>query len=153
MKNPIQLRIVVLILVILTLLLAIAFSLEMTTNQLPKLRSRMANVQTESFQVADQFHDMVVDLNVAFLKLKARNDPADQTRFSELSRQMDKWISQQRSQPHSDHEREVIQQINQTYSNYLANAEIILRNKREGHTDFVGQRLPEFQQVSGDLLA
>lgn len=153
MKNSLQIRIFVLALTILAMFTAVTFISHHTVRQLGKLRKTSASIQIASFQMVDQFHALVVDFNVALLKLEVSNDSKDETELQSLRQKMADWIGTQKFSLDSDKERALLEQIDRKFNRYMGRIELMTRHRDQREMrDVIRRELPTIIRESSELI-
>jgi signal transduction histidine kinase len=99
--------------------LAIAFMTVKSQRQANELRARLNQVGSESFRIADQFGDLLRQVNDALYRYGADHLPADREAFTRASDGLNRWIDEQKPKLSSDTERSLMQQIDTAYDDYL----------------------------------
>jgi signal transduction histidine kinase len=84
-----------------------------------RLRASLGRVDVESFRLADQFRDSVRELNNELLNYGTDHDPAVAAEFQKESLRLSGWIDGQKTQLNSTEEKEVLQEIESSYADYL----------------------------------
>jgi signal transduction histidine kinase len=95
------------------------------------LHEQLSAKQWESFQIADHLQQTVLGLNNQILRYAAYRDDLDWTNFSKDSRELDRWLNQQRPILSSQKEQPFLDRITDAYQDYLAAADAI-NNKLHG---------------------
>ncbi|HWW00011.1 MAG TPA: ATP-binding protein [Candidatus Acidoferrum sp.] len=90
-----------------------------------ELRERLTSVQLKSFQIADHFQQTILELNNGVLRYGVYHDANDWTRFDRLSKELDRWIDDERPILSTGEERRILDLINTNYDSYLAAARAI----------------------------
>src|SRR5437763_12688073 len=87
--------------------------------QAAELRARLSQVDFDSLRIADQFRDSLRQLNNTMLRYGIGRDPAVWNEFLEASRDLDQWIDEQAPRVNTQREREILQQMDAAYCDYL----------------------------------
>ncbi len=99
--------------------LFILFATWNSQRQDAQLRARLSGLAVESFRIVDQFRDSVRELNNKVLRYGTDHNPAVWNEFTEKSRLLSNWISEQRPLLNSKEEKDILQQIETAYADYL----------------------------------
>ena len=133
MKFGARLRLAMLALAVALMGVFIAFATLHSRQQASELRARLSQVDFESFRIADQFRDFLRELNNTMFRYGTDHDPATLNEFLEASHQLDVWIDEQKPRLKTQREKEVLQQIDAAYDDYLRVArDLQTRLKFEG---------------------
>jgi signal transduction histidine kinase len=103
---------------IVVLALIIAWVAHLTWIQVNDLREKLSTVQIESYRIADHFQATIQQLDYTLLKYQVQQQREDWTNFLSTSRQLDKWIDQERPTLTTDEEKRILDQINAAYDDY-----------------------------------
>jgi signal transduction histidine kinase len=87
-----------------------------------ELQEQLTTVQLQSFQIADHFQQTIWELNNLVLRFGVYHDTNDWARFESVSKELDKWIDDQRPTLSTDKERQILDVINFRYDDYLTAA-------------------------------
>src|SRR5438477_1709910 len=87
-----------------------------------ELRERLTAVQLKSFQIADHLQETILELNNSVLRYGAYRDTNAWAHFQIASRELDRWIDDQRAVLATDSERRLLDLINTNYDFYIAAA-------------------------------
>ena len=83
-----------------------------------ELRSRLNELESESFGMAEQFKDALRDVNDRLLRYRTARDDASWKDFIDASRRLNLWIDAQKPRLNSPAEKNILQQIDATYDDY-----------------------------------
>ena len=86
------------------------------------LRERLTDVQLKSFQIADHIQETILELNNSVLRFGVYHDTNAWAHFQSASRELDRWIDEQRAVLSTQRERRLLDLINTNYDFYLASA-------------------------------
>ena len=89
------------------------------------MREKLTTVQLQSFQIADHFQQSIWELNNLVLRYGAYHDAKAWTNFQTRSKDLDKWIDDERPILTTDTERQLLDYINTNYDSYMAAADDI----------------------------
>ena len=87
--------------------------------QAAELRARLSHVELESFGIADHFKDSLRALNSTMLSYGIRHDTTDWESFLKVSHELDLWIDEQKPKLNTQQEKDVLQQIDYAYDDYV----------------------------------
>ena len=76
-----------------------------------EVRTRLGQVDLESFQIADRFKDTLRYANDRMRRYASTNDPAAWTEFLQARDELKVWIGAQRPKPTSDREVEILKRM------------------------------------------
>ncbi len=88
-----------------------------------ELHARLNQLDSESFGISEQFKDTLRDVNDKLLRYRTARDEASWKDFLDASRQLSQWIDTQRPRLNSQREKDVLQQIDAVYNDYLGKAQ------------------------------
>ncbi len=91
--------------------------------QASELRARLSQLDSESLGIAEHFKDALREVSDKMLNYRTARDPASWQEFLDASHELDLWIDAQKSKLNTQHERDILQQIDVTYDDYLRSAE------------------------------
>jgi signal transduction histidine kinase len=87
-------------------------------------------VQLESFRIADHFQQSILELDNVVIRFGLHHGSNDWVRFEAQSKELDVWIDDQRPLLPSEEEKQILDQINSAYDDYMASARAIEINVR-----------------------
>lgn len=90
--------------------------------QADELGERLAQVDSESFKIADEFRNSMRELNNTVQRYGTDRDPALWSEFSDASHKLNLWIQEQKPNLTTAREREILQEIETAYAEYLRTA-------------------------------
>lgn len=102
--------------------------------QAAELRSRLNQLNLESFTLAEKFKDLMRELNSIMQRYGEKPDPATWNEFLDTSRKLSAWIDAQNPKFTTDREKEILRQIEDAYLNYVKVANT-LEDKIQSHSD------------------
>ena len=94
-----------------------------SSRRLEESRAKARVGTSESFRIAHHFQQTLMDLNERLLKLATTHDMNEWTQFETDWKELNRWIDEQHLS--SQRERELLDQINTAYDDYLAAAQQI----------------------------
>jgi signal transduction histidine kinase len=160
MNLRVQLRIVALATAIGLLGLSIAFLAFKSERQFEELRTRLKQVDSESYRIADQFKESLSQLNSSLVRFSSNHDPTDLTNFLKASHALDDWIDDQKPKMTSDLEKALVQQLDVAYTNYVQESKTVVARlqtlgKQNATLDMLAPFLAQAQILSdlGQALA
>jgi signal transduction histidine kinase len=86
-------------------------------------RARLAQVDLESFRIADHFRDKLRFANDKMRRFASTEDPAAWEEFQTASHELQNWVGQQELSLETKREKQVLLQMRSGYTNYLKRAE------------------------------
>jgi Tfp pilus assembly protein PilE len=119
MKFGIQHRLVALVAVVAVMGVLILLATLYSQRQAEDLRTRLSQVESESFKIADQFRESLRALNNTMQSYATDHDPAAWNEFLEASRKLESWIEEQKPRLTTQREKEALQQMSAEYQEYL----------------------------------
>jgi signal transduction histidine kinase len=144
MSRGIKLRLTAFTLAIVGMVVLIAWTAHSAWQRAGELREKLTAVRLKSFQIADHVQQTVLELNHVVLRYGVYHDTNDWARFEVESKALDIWIDEQRPFESTDVERQIHDQINEAYDDYMAAARQIEANVRTDPQR--GSRLEDFAQ-------
>jgi len=117
-----KLRLVAFILAIVAIVALVAWTAQSAWRRSGELREKLTGVHLKSFQIADHFQQTILELNNAVLRYGVYHDPNDWAYFEKTSKDLDQWIDEQVSLLSTAKEKQVLEQINSAYDQYMAAA-------------------------------
>ena len=142
MSGGIKFRLVAFVLAIGLMVILIAGTAHRAWQRIAELQRKLTSVQLKSFQIANHFQQTILELNNRVLRYGVSQDPAEWGRFDAESQALDHWIDEQGPLLPTEQEKQVLDQINAAYDDYLAAARQI--RARGGSVFQSGNRLSEF---------
>ncbi|HLX69207.1 MAG TPA: ATP-binding protein [Verrucomicrobiae bacterium] len=122
MKLGIQFRLIALTLTVALMGLLILLATLNSQRQADELSERLAQVDSESFRIADEFRNSMRELNNTLQRYGTERDPALWNEFSQTSHKLDGWIQEQKPKLTTAREEETLQNIGPAYVDYLRTA-------------------------------
>lgn len=123
MKFGIKFRLVALTLVVALMGVLILLATLNSQRQSAEIRKRLSEVDLESFQIADQFHESLRQLSNTMQRYGTDHNPITWDNFLEDSRKLGAWLDEQKPKLPTQDEKDALQQINVAYDSYLRVAE------------------------------
>jgi signal transduction histidine kinase len=117
-----KLRLVAFILAIAAMVILIGWTGHSSWRRTGELSENLTTVQLESFRIANQLQQSVLELNNLVLHYGIYHDTNDWARFGVASTNLDRWIDEQRPILTTDKEKEKLDLINTNYDFYMAAA-------------------------------
>jgi signal transduction histidine kinase len=123
------------------------------------LEQRLTAGHLESFRLADDFQGRLHNLNNSMLRYVTSRSPADWSQFEGASDKLNRWIDEndprlnRNSKLSTDRERQIFQQLNDLYDEYLRAAQSVRTNRQPAlvsHELF--DQLAEFERQSKGLV-
>ncbi len=124
--NPgIKLRIILFIATIAMLLMLIAWTAHSSWQQMGDLHDKLSAEQWKVFSIVDSLQQNILDLNVLVEHYAAYREAEDWTNFTAKSKELKQWINEQQPTLASSKERQLLNQINSAYDDYVVAANAI----------------------------
>ncbi len=128
-------------------------------SRIAELERKLTSGYLETFRLAGEFQQRLLNLNNAMIRYAARREPATWTEFEQASAQLDRWIDQydlrlnKNSKLATDRERELFKQLNDAYDGYLATSRQVQTNQQPALVSTEGfAQLNEFERQTRRLL-
>ncbi len=83
------------------------------------IRSRLAQVDQESFRIADHFKDSLREVNDKMRAYRTGRDPTLWAEFLKASKDLDMWIDEQKPRLKTQREKDLLEQIDAAYDAYV----------------------------------
>ncbi|MGA2871806.1 MAG: hypothetical protein ABSF34_21935, partial [Verrucomicrobiota bacterium] len=119
MKFGIKFRLVALTLVVALMGVLILLATLNSQRQSAEIRQRLSEVDLESFQIADQFHESLRQLSNTMQRYGTDHNPVTWDNFLADSRKLSAWLDEQKLKLPTRDEKDALQQINVAYESYL----------------------------------
>jgi signal transduction histidine kinase len=84
-----------------------------------ELRDKLSAVQLQSFQIADHFQQSILELNNLVLRYGVYHETNDWRQFQVGRTNLDRWIDEQRTILQTEREKQLLDQINDAYDDYM----------------------------------
>ena len=118
-----------------------------------ELRERLTAVQLKSFQIADHIQETILELSNSALRYGAYHDTNAWAHFQVASRELDRWIDDQREVLSTETERRLLDLINTNYDFYMAAARDLERRVQSNSSVSIGLKdFADFEKNSQRLL-
>jgi signal transduction histidine kinase len=144
MNNRVKLRLIGLTAGIGLMGLVIAFITVKTQRQAAALRTRLNQVDSESFRIAEQFAEFLRQLNNSLYNYGSQHDPAERDSFLKASDKLDLWIDEQKPKLKTQSEYALMLQIDAAYNDYRRAA-----NELQTKLQALGQRSAMMDDYTG----
>src|SRR6476620_2960756 len=118
MKFDIRFRLTSFALAVVLLGVLIGLASLASQRQAGELRARLSQVEFDSFRIADQFRESFRELNNTLVHYGATHDPQALKDYQEAGHRLDLWIDEQKPKLNTQHEKDVMQQIDAAYDDY-----------------------------------
>lgn len=122
MWRTVQFKIAIFITAICLMTGAIICSAAIAWKDFRHLRHQLTTIELESFHIADDLQHTILLLNTYLLKYELSHDPKVWDEYEAESKRLDSWIDQQVTKVETAKEKEVLEEVNNTYDRYLAAA-------------------------------
>lgn len=106
------------------------WSVQNSWQRITELERKLTGSHLESFRLADDFQQRLLNLNGSMLRFASRREPAIWSAFERASEQLDRWIDEQNPKLNTPDERVLLQKINTIYDEYLAAARRLQTNQQ-----------------------
>lgn len=124
-----------------------------------RLERKLTSGHLESFRLAGEFQERLLNLNKAMMHYAARREPETWTRFEQASTELDQWIDKYDPQANRDskltteRERQLLHELNVAYEGYTAVAQQVYTNQQPALVSAEGfAQLGEFERQTQRLL-
>jgi C4-dicarboxylate-specific signal transduction histidine kinase len=135
MKPGIRIRLIALALIVALMGVLILLATLNSQRRANDLRERLAQVDSESFRIADEFRNSLRQLSNTMQRYGTDRDPALWNEFSADSQKLNLWIQEQKPNLTTADEREILQEIETAYADYLRTAnELHVRVQTQSNT-------------------
>jgi signal transduction histidine kinase len=122
-----------------------------SSRRLEESRAKARAGTSESFRLAHHFQQALMDLNEHLLKLATSHDTNEWVRFENDWKELNHWIDEQHLS--SPHERELLEQINAAFDDYLAAAQQIEKKvKLDANANVPVAEFARFESQTARLL-
>lgn len=134
MKSPFRLRLWILILALILVAGGIVYGLTSVWRRVQKLEVTLNGSQIESFRLAGELQRELLNLNNSMLRYAMLRQPDQWESFQRASSTLNKWIDDHdptinpQSPLSTEGERQLFQELNRAYDDYLAAAQIVRTN-------------------------
>ncbi len=122
MNGGMKYRLDAFVLAIVGMFVLIAWTGHTSWQRSGELRERLTTVQLQSFQIADHLQQTIWELNNLVLRYGVYHDTNAWNRFQTRSKELDKWIDDERPILSTETERQVLDLIDARYDEYMAAA-------------------------------
>jgi signal transduction histidine kinase len=117
-KSAVRARFILLVLALAAMGTAIAAIIWNFQRQTRDLRAKLANIDTESGQIASQFKDRFRDVTNARLHYAVTHDPNVWKHFLDANQALSEWIERRNQEPGTDEERSILSRVKDAYAQY-----------------------------------
>jgi signal transduction histidine kinase len=142
MSGGIKFRLVAFILAIAVMVTLTGWTAHTSWKRIGDLQQRLTVVQMQSFQIAGHFQRTILELDNLVLRYAVSREESDWAHFDTNSQVLDHWIDEQRPMLPTEKEKQILDQINSAYDDYMAAARQI--RTRANTVLSHGTRLNEF---------
>jgi signal transduction histidine kinase len=146
MRTTLQFRVSAFAMGIVLMAVLVGLAAHTTSGVVKELREKFSTDPIESYQIADHFHATLEDLDYTLLRFIAQDDPSDWDTFLKKSKELDRWIDDQRPKLTTQRERGTLDQINKVYDLYLAAAKIV-GDLNRANPKAIDASVKEFKEV------
>ncbi len=122
MSGGIKIRLVAFILAMAAMVGLIAWTAQNAWRRGGELQEKLTAVQLQSFQIADHVQKTILELNHVVLRYGVYHETNDWSQFEMVSKALDTWIDDQAPTESTEKEKQIHDQINHAYDDYMAAA-------------------------------
>jgi len=140
LTRPAQLRFFLLALALVLLAALTAVAAWIAAREFGTLRRQFEKVQMESFRIADELISSVARLNSSLFAYEASGEDLDRQNFERDSRSLAGWLAAQSRRLHTPEERQLLEQINKEYAEYLAEGRKLIATRKPDESDAESSR-------------
>jgi len=158
-KEPFRTRLLLLAASIVVVAGTTLWGVQAAWSRINELERRVTTSQLESFRLAEDFAGRLRDLNNSILLFAARRETGTWDQFEQAATNLDRWIDQYdprvnaKSILTTDRERQLFQQLNTGYDEYLRAARMLHTNQHGGTMSAEAYNaVKEFQDHAQQLL-
>ena len=152
MNFNLKFRLTIFVLAVVTAVSLLLWAAHASWRRVDVLRERLSTVQLESFRIADHFQQTIQQLNNLLLRHSIDRKPADWNEFDGRSKELDRWIDEQRPRLTSQAEQAKLDQINAAYDDYMVAARLIAARAQPAGPGATLNDFSGFEQQSERLL-
>ena len=152
MNFNLKLRLAIFVLAIVTAVSLLLWAAHTSWQRVDLLRERLTTVQLESFRIADHFQQTIQQLNNLLLRHSIARKAADWDEFDGRSKELDRWIDEQRPRLTTKAEQAKLDEINAAYDDYMAAAKLIAVRVQPAGPGATLNDFSSFEQQSERLL-
>ena len=152
MNFNLKLRLAIFVLAIVTAVSLLLWAAQTAWRRVDALRERLTTVQLESFRIADHFQQTILQLNNLLLRHSIDRKAADWDEFDQRSKDLDRWIDEQRPRLTTKAEQAKLDEINAAYDDYMAAAKLIAARVPPAGPGVTLNDFSGFEQQSERLL-
>lgn len=128
-------------------------------HRLSTLEAKLTSGHLESFHIADEMQQRLLNLNNAMIRYVARREPSTWTEFEQASTALDHWLDQYDTRLDktpkltTDRERELLNQLNDAFNDYREAGLQVRTNQQPALVTAAGfAQLNEFEHQAERLL-
>jgi signal transduction histidine kinase len=153
LTRPAQLRFFLLALALVLLAALTAVAAWIAAREFGTVRRQFEKVQMESFRIADELISSVARLNSSLFAYEASGEDLDRQNFERDSRSLGGWLAAQSRRLHTPEERQLLEQINKEYTEYLAEGRKLIATRKPDESDAESsRRLARVEAVSKTVM-
>jgi signal transduction histidine kinase len=141
MKSPFGLRLWILVAALVLVAGGTIYGLATAWHRVQQLEAKLSNSQLESFRLAGEVQRGLLKLNNSMLHYVMLRDSQEWQQFEQASSDLDHWIDSHdpslnpKSPLTTDAERQLLQELNHVYDQYLAAARAVCSNAQPALVD------------------
>jgi signal transduction histidine kinase len=129
MNSPVRLRMTLLMAAIALMAGLTLWAVQDAWWRITQLERKLTSDQLESFRLAGEFQQRLLTLENLLLSYTARRSPQTWKEFERAGAQLDRWIDEQSPKLSTRRERDLLDQLNAAYGDYLDAAQQGLANQ------------------------
>ena len=122
MSGPINNRLAAFTVAIVAVASMIGWAAGKTWSEARQLAKKVEEAQVASFEIADHFQAVVLDLNDRWLRFDRGHQPEDKDRFVQESRALQLWIEAEADKLNNPHERQILKIAAQAFDQFCGQA-------------------------------
>lgn len=101
-------------------------------NRIDAMRRQLAQVQSESFHLADHFQQSILSLNNLLLRYQVRQKLSTWQEFLRVGEEFERWIATLKPEWNTPDERRILQQFETAYQTYMVAARRLENQRKSG---------------------
>jgi signal transduction histidine kinase len=130
MNPQFRLRLVFLVIAIIAMAGLTLWGVYASSQRIDRLERKLTSTHLESFRLAGEFQQRLLNLNNTVLRYAGWREPAIWSKFEQASKLLDQWIDQEYPKLNTERERTLLNQINTAYDVYVAAARQVHTNQQ-----------------------
>jgi len=154
MSTAIKLRLAAFVLAIVVVALIIGWAAQQTWSETRQMTGKVNAAQVESFEIADHFQAVVLDLNARILRYPLSSNPAEAAGFKKECEDLRHWLQTESQKLNNPRERKVLDSVHAAFQDYCAQALLIFgQSKPATEASLAFQAQTKKLLSMGNLLA